>query len=290
MNRKISSRIQLRGVLLAGAAALTCDQASAVLITTTNDATTLASTILGSGINISNVSYLGASGASGTFTGGLSSGLGIDTGIILSTGSAALATGPNTSDSEGVNNGLAGLASLDALIPGFLTRDATLLSFDFTSAGGDLFFNYVFASEEYNEFVGSAFNDIFAFFVDGINIATLAGTSIPVSINNLNCGNPFGTADNFCSLFNNNESGAFNLQYDGFTDVLTASFLGLSAGQHTLQLAIADAGDGILDSAVFLQAGSVSDTPTSVPEPATLVLFGIGVLGVGLVRRSRIAA
>jgi PEP-CTERM motif len=274
------------------AVALAANQAFALSVTPNDSGTALASTIGGSGIAISNVTYNGATGASGTFTGGLASGIGIDTGIIMTSGKAVTAVGPNNSTGAGTNNGTPGSAALDALIPGFSTHDAATLSFDFTSAGGDLFFKYVFGSEEYNEFVGSSFNDVFAFFLDGVNIAIIPGSAnIPVSINNLNCGNPFGTANNFCSLYNNNDTSAFNLQYDGFTDVLTASAIGLSAGTHTLSFAIADAGDSILDSGVFIQAGSVSDKPPDqppgVPEPGTLGLALMGLLGLRMAKQRK---
>ncbi|MCC5598594.1 choice-of-anchor L family PEP-CTERM protein [Nostoc favosum] len=257
--------------------------AHAVNITTTSNANVLVNSILGSGITVSNVKYNGASVASGTFTNGLSPVIGIDTGIILTSGNANLAPGPNTQDGATGNNGLPGDANLNSLIPGFNTFDASTLQFDFTSATGDLFFNYVFASEEYNEFVNSNFNDVFGFFLDGVNIALLPGTTTPVSINNVNGGNPLGTNAKNSQFFNNNDPSDggpfFNLQYDGFTKVFTASAKGLSAGKHTIKLAIADAGDSSFDSAVFIQGGTFSgEPPKSVPEPTTM----LGILGLGI--------
>lgn len=257
--------------------------ALALTVTATNDGNLLASTILGSGITISNVSYTGTAASAGTFTGG--SVIGMESGIILTSGAAVNAQGPNTNDASTANNGLAGDANLNSLIPGFTTNDATILEFDFESAGGDVFFNYSFGSEEYNEWVGSAFNDVFGFFLDGTNIALLPGTTTPVSINNVNL-----TTNSSC--YNNNDPSngiptPHDVGYDGFTCLLTASATGLTAGTHHIKLAIADAGDFILDSGVFIQAGSFSDTPTDVPEPATLGLFGLGLLGMGLARRRK---
>src|SRR5690606_17125517 len=79
--------------------------ANAFVITPENNSTTLANTILGSGIVISNVNYNGANGASGIFTGGNSSGIAIDKGIVLSTGQATNAIGPNNDTGAGTNNG-----------------------------------------------------------------------------------------------------------------------------------------------------------------------------------------
>jgi hypothetical protein len=252
----------------------------ALSVTSTNDANTLASNILGSGITISNATYSGAAGASGTFTGG--GNIGIGSGIILTSGGATVAQGPNNSGNATVDNGSSGLASLNALVPGYTTYDATQLSFDFTSNGGDLFFNYVFGSEEYNEWVGSSFNDVFAFFLDGVNIALIPGTSIPVAINNVNNGAN--------SSFYRDNTGALGIdtQYDGLTTVLTATALDLGAGTHHIDIAIADAGDRILDSGVMIQAGSFSDKPTdpnTVPEPSTMLLLGAGMCGIIFVRK-----
>ncbi|WP_414621434.1 PEP-CTERM sorting domain-containing protein [Calothrix sp. CCY 0018] len=245
--------------------------ARAISITPTNDGNTLTNTILGSGITVvpGSVNYNGANGASGTFTNGNLSGIGIDSGIILTTGQASSAVGPNNADDTTTVNGTAGDADLDALIPQN-TRDAATLEFDFESAGGDIFFDYVFASEEYNEFTNSSFNDVFAFFLDGQNIALVPGTTTPVSINSVNTGTN-------SAFFNNNDPSdlgtptPFNIEYDGFTTVFTAQALALTPGTHTIKLAVADAGDSSLDSAVFIKGSSFSDTTEEVPEPLTIL-------------------
>lgn len=266
--------------------------ARAVSITPTNDGNTLANTILGSGITINSVTYTGAADASGTFIDGLSSGIGIDEGIILTTGDAASAEGPNSADDTTTIHDTAGDADLDALIPQS-TNDAAVLEINFTTDTGDIFFNYVFASEEYNEFANSEFNDVFAFFLNGSNIALVPGTSDPVAINTVNGGNPLGTDASNPQFYNNNDLNDggpfFNLEYDGFTDVFSASFLGLEAGvENTLKLAIADAGDSILDSAVFIEGSSFSSVdPEPIPEPLTLLGTG-AALGFGVIlRRSK---
>lgn len=252
----------------------------ALVITPEDNGTTLANTILGSGITISNVSYNGATGASGTFTGGSASGLGIDQGIVLSSGSAQLAQGANDQSGATASNGLPGYAPLTA-ISGFNTFDATVLSFDFEfdgGAGGDLFFNFVFGSEEYLEWVGSQFNDVFGFFVDGVNVALTPGSSDPITINTIN------TTQN-SALFVDNTGGANNTQMDGFTTTLQIVLKGLSAGLHTMEFAIADSGDSALDSWIFIEADSFSNTPVSEPSP--FLLLGLGLLGLGLIRRQQ---
>ena len=134
-------------------------------------ASDLANALVGSGVSVSNATFSGSNVAGGTFAGGASA-IGFESGIILSSGAVASVPGPNGSDSTTASNGVAGDADLTALA-GFATLDAAILEFDFVPNAGTVTFQYVFASEEYNEYVNSQFNDVFGFFVNGTNCATV---------------------------------------------------------------------------------------------------------------------
>lgn len=262
--------------------------ASALDITTSTDGTALANALVSPfpGVSISNVNLVGGSTSAGFFSNGMSSGIGLDEGIILTSGDAQLAPGPNVTDNATLDFGGAGDADLDTLTTDS-TFDATTLTFDITTTTGDIFIQYAFASEEYNEFVNSSFNDVFGFFVDGTNIALIPGTNTPVTINNVN--------NNLNSQFYNDNDPSdlgtptpFDIEYDGFTNVFTATATGLVPGQtYTLKLGVADTADFSLDSAVFISAvADVPPPPPGTPEPATVAgLVALGAFGATLKRR-----
>jgi hypothetical protein len=229
----------------------------------------LVAKLLGPGITVSNVTYNGAACAAGTFTGGTGI-IGFEEGIILSSGDIDLVVGPNNSTSATRNNGQPGDSDLDTLIPGYSTWDAAVLEFDFIPTTNLITFDYVFGSEEYNEYANSPFNNVFGFFVNGVNAALLPDGITPVAINNVNGGNPIGdtTANNPAYYIDNDPvwpsphyggppgGVLIDTQLDGLTVVLTVIANVIPYETNHIKLAISDAGDSILDSDVFIKAGS----------------------------------
>lgn len=229
--------------------------AAQIVVDGTKDAKQLVQDVLlGSGVTVSNITFTGDSGAIGFFN-GINSNVGLDSGIVLTTGNIASVPGPNNAGSSGIDNGTSGDADLDQLSSAS-THNAAILEFDFVPTAEKLKFKYVFGSEEYMEFVNSGYNDVFGFFISGPgitgkpNIALIPGTSTPVTIDNVN------NFVNSTYYYDNENPIGLTVQYDGFTVVMIAEIDVLACQTYHIKLAVADAGDGILDSGVFLEAGS----------------------------------
>ena len=245
MFKKLSSLFCYVAISLAFAS----DGFAQIQVSPSTDATQMANDFLGGAINISNVSYTGGPNQSGFFTGGLSSntGLGFNSGILLTTGDINLAVGPNSAENTGAIAGTPGDNDL-----GPLTFDAAVLEFDFElTQPKELTFEFVFGSDEYLEFVNSTFNDNFACFVNGANIAVVPNTNAPISIDTVN-----SVVNSQFYLDNPATQGVFDIEYDGLTVTMLATTGLLPAGTHHLKIAIADEGDGDFDSGVFLRSGS----------------------------------
>jgi gliding motility-associated-like protein len=239
------------------------------------------SVLLGPGVVAFNIQYTGASHAIGFFN-GVNSNIGLDSGVIISTGKAKDAIGPNNTTSITTINNTPGNVQLTQLA-GQPTRDAAILEFDFIPSADTVRFRYVFASDEYYEGVCTPYNDIFAFLINGsgitgtANIALVPGTSKAVSISSVNggiLGDPIygpSASYTYCVLTNtffyidNTSSAGLGVQYDGFTKVFIAKSKVIPCQTYHIKLAIADGGnDNTWDSSVFLEAGSFNTRYLSV--------------------------
>lgn len=225
----------------------------------------LAEIIAGPGVTVSNATVTGSNVAYGSFN-GLASNIGLPSGVILTSGPINVAVGPNDSVGAGQQIGTPGNAMLNGLA-GAGTFDAIVLEFDFVPLSNTVEFNYVFGSEEYPEFVNLGFNDAFGFFISGpgiaanygtanYNMARVPGTTQPVTIDNINAGN------NNQFYFNN--AGGATVQYDAFTRPLVATAIVQACETYHIMMMLADAGDGIYDSGVFIEEGSLTSNAVEI--------------------------
>lgn len=209
--------------------------------------------IVGPGFYIQSSTLNCPNGAFGMFD-GVNTNLGINDGVLLTSGSANSAIGPNNTESEGVNNGAPGDNQLDVLSAA-TTFDGCVLELDLIPSCDTLRIKYVFGSEEYPEFVGQEFNDVFAFFVSGPgiagsqNVALLPNTTTAVAVNSVN---PTTNTNYYVDNKNGN-----TIQYDGFTTVLEGKIGVQLCETYHLKMAVADVVDGIYESGVFIQGNSI---------------------------------
>ena len=233
--------------------------------------------------------------------------LGISEGMIMSTGNATSAVGPNEQSQVTTQFYTPGDQDLNSLTE-YLTFDACIIEFDFLASSDNLLAcEFIFASEEYPEYIGSMFNDIFGFFIsepyENIfgdqdpnfnqelqNIAYIPGTNFPISINNINpINNPEYYIDN-CLQTNNDElqnvAANFDgndIEYDAFSVPISLEAEIKKDVLYHLKIAIADASDPKFDSSLFLKSNSfdsgVNAEIGSVTQNGLLVSFENNSLG-----------
>ena len=236
---------------------------------------------LGDGAKAGNISFSGSNNAVAYFY-DREQMTGLQEGIFMTTGDVDLARGPNKSQFKGNFNYMAGDELLESIAHG-KTYDAAVLEFDFVTASENLMFEFVFCSEEYDEYVGSKYNDVFGFFVNRegseelINLARLPDGETPITINTVNSktNKKYYVDNNFVNVYDmviweerekkyvrnkmygkREKPSPYNLQYDGFTTVLTATLKVIPHEKYHIKISIADVADGIYDSGVFLKARS----------------------------------
>jgi gliding motility-associated-like protein len=259
-------------LLVAGFSFLIPSLSNAQLVVTSGGGgTAIQSALLGPGLTLSGPININCNAAAyGSFNNGSTTNLGVNTGLVMTTGNASGAIGPN---STGANSFCHGTIFSDpellALDP-FANQDVCIITLTIIPQCSQLTIRFVFGSEEYPEWVSAGFNDAFGFFVTGpdpgggnytnFNVARLPNNTI-VSIDNVNA-----TTNN---AFYVNNTGGTTIQYDGFTTVLQPTINVIPCQPYTFKLAIADAGDCSYDSGVFIDFLSCTNNPTVSTTPVS---------------------
>ncbi|MFY7936917.1 MAG: choice-of-anchor L domain-containing protein, partial [Flavobacterium sp.] len=145
-------------------------------------------------------------------------------------------------------------------------NDVTFVKFNFTPLTNNFSFNFIFASNEYGQFQCN-FADVFAFILTDLvtnvstNIAVIPGTTTPVSVLNIrdnafNAGCASVNPDLFDTFNPDIPANQTSFNMIGYTVPLTASATVIPNNPYSIKLVIGDYQDSILDSAVFIEAGS----------------------------------
>ncbi len=237
------------------------------------DADEMANTIFGDGVTVVDASYTGDNRASGVYSNADSVSPGVtpgDSGVILSTGNARNFSNPNGQYNQDTNqssnmNGIDNNAALNALA-GANTYDGAILEVDFIPTGDTMTMQFVFASEEYPEYVNSIYQDFVA-----VNIN---GQFVPMEIGNgdVDPGNINGGENQ--SLFIDNTNDTYNTEMDGFTLTMTLTIPVNPNVENTIQFIIADVSDSNYDSTLLIGADSVQTTLVAQTDTVNVALDG----------------
>lgn len=216
----------------------------------------MANAIFGDGVVVQGAVYSGDPLSSAIYSNGQRA-AGVvpsNTGVILSTGDVRSFTQSNgdpnrsTGTSTNMERGIDNNAQFNALAGG-ATFDAAFLDVTFVPAGSMLTMRFVFASEEYPEFINSGFNDVVGVWINGqlVPMVVNGGTA---SVNNING----ATQQN---LFVDNTNDAFNTEMDGFTVTLSLTIPVNPGVSNTIRIGIADVGDANYDSNLLIAGDSL---------------------------------
>ncbi len=260
----------------------------------------LASVLQGGGVTISNLTVTHVAGCNsnagvGIFTQGTSPTgpgpvLAVPTGVIISNGAFNASVNPlnsanNRADSTNLLcSGTASDTDMRSLEPATVNGEYAAIEFDVTPQYATLAIPFQFGSDEFPEYVCTAFNDVVGIFVSGMgingpysgslkaeNFAKTASGDLS-SINWVNTGvvGQYGNITSCGSLLNapyytDNSNGNplggnttvattnTNLQVDGYTNTLYKPISVVPGQTYHVKIAVADAGDRIYDSSAFIQ-------------------------------------
>lgn len=240
-----------------------------------------------SNINVKGDTFSGSQNSYGYFNSGASS-FPFTQGVVLSTWSSKNSEGPYVSNLGGGNSSWIGDSDLEQALGITNTINATIIEFDFTPLTNFISFEYIFASNEYQDYFPCVYSDAFAFLIKKkgstdsyTNLAVIPNTQNPVSSTSIHPIIP-----NFisttgpkpgCPAVNENYFEGFNtltspINYAGQTKVLVAQTNVAAGTTYHIKLVIADGKNELgdtnryQDSAVFLKAGSFSSKMDLGPD------------------------
>ncbi|MGC4041765.1 MAG: choice-of-anchor L domain-containing protein [Flavobacterium sp.] len=194
----------------------------------------------------------------------------MQSGVVLSTGNILNTPGPNTSLLNDGSVNWPGDSDLEATLAAagisMISKNATVLEFDFTPISPNFSFDFIFASEEYGNFQ-CLYSDAFAFLLTNMNtgvttnLAVVPNTNLPISVVTIrdfqyNSSCPSVNPQYFGSFNGGSAAAASATNFNGQTRVLTAASVLTPNVPYHIKLVIADRADPQSDSAIFLSSDS----------------------------------
>ena len=237
--------------------------------------------------------------------------LSLDKGIVMSTGYLAGLPDYNSDSaygSEGTGGNGSGIINqfpVQKFRGGGLSNDAAEIRIEFTAPNDatGLIARFIYASDEFPEFSGSQFADGFAF-------ARKEGNK-DVNYAIMPNGQPVSLFEQDSNIFMMTNGDAYvsdvhqfaDLEFDGLTKILELRAPVTAGQKEVFKLVIADTGDDVVDSAVFMSAFTFFNDPDfdfsvgtvkvednqaakefaaapSVPLPSSVWLFLTGLVGL----------
>ena len=214
---------------------------------------------------LNNVNQVGDSASMGVFSNGTASGLPLDQGLLFTSGKVVDAIGPNDQPDTSTIWTNPGHPLLDDLT-GQQTFDASGLEIYFTPTEDvTISYDFLFGSEEFDEWVGTVFNDGAGIFITALKSPS---DEFQNGFTPVNMGQTFNGGDltvNQLATKSNNGGvsgkyydsnpccGDMNWEYDGSSLLSQSNAIPLKAGAHYyIGMMVADAVDGIYDSALAI--------------------------------------
>jgi gliding motility-associated-like protein len=194
----------------------------------------------------------------------------MQSGVVLSTGSAINTLGPNSSILNDGSSAWPGDSNLEATLAAagitMVSKNATVLEFDFTPISPNFSFDFIFASEEYGNFQ-CQYSDAFAFLLTDMNtgvtknLAVVPNTNTPISVVTIrdflyNSSCPSVNSQYFGSFNGGSNAANSATNFNGQTRVLTAASNLTPGVPYHIKLVIADRSDPQSDSAIFISSDS----------------------------------